>query len=969
MPFRRSEAGPREWIDRHRTLQFTFEGTRYEAFAGDTITSALLANGVQLLGRSFKYHRPRGALSMANHDINAMFATADDTNVRGDVTPVTDGLDVRPVNVRGSLARDADRHLDRFGRFLPAGFYYKAFHKPRWLFPYWERLIRRRAGLGAVDTAWTPKRRPKRYGYCDVLVVGGGPAGLQAALSAAEAGLDVLLVEENPHLGGSLDHQWATDPAATAPRDELLGAVAANPDIRVLTSAVALGFYTDHWVPVSTPEGIMKVRARGVVLATGVIEQPAVFRNNDLPGVLMASAAQRLMHRFGVQACERAVMQVNNPEGFAAAEDLRRAGVQLQAVVASGPGVAEADAAILLEAGVPVHFGWAIIEAHGNSAVDAATIVPVDNHGVPDQEHARRIDCDGVITSAGWAPAGHLLYQAGGRFSYDDTLEMPVPVAWPETVVPAGRMNGVFPLDGQRADGRDAAGRLAAALAGEPVPDAGHHRDSRGHASPWPVVPHPQGRDFVDFDEDLQYKDLIQGAREGFDNVELLKRFTTVGMGPSQGKHSNLNAFRILARYLGQGMDATGTTTARPMYHPVRLEDLAGRRMRPWRETPVQPRHGELGGFLMEAGEWERPSFYGEEAHAEQVIAGEVTAVRTGVGIIDVSTLGKIEVLGPDAATLLDGSYTMRQGNLRAGLTRYALRTDDTGVIVDDGVVGRLAEDHYYLTATSSHAEGTYQTLTRHALEWGLDVHVVNRTGQLGALNLAGPLSRRVLEPVVDVDLSETALPRLGMTDARVCGEWARLLRVGFVGELGYEIHAPVATMARIWDALMDAGAPLGIRPFGVDTQRVLRLEKGHIIVGQDTDGLTNPFEAAMPWAVHLKKPWFVGRPALAHLKGGEQRKLARFVMAADPAQPLPRESHLVIRDGAIAGRVTSIARSPTLGRPIGLAMVDRDLAEAGRTLSIRGDGGHMLAAEVVTETFYDPDGLRQNADAPEVTP
>ncbi|WP_290636945.1 2Fe-2S iron-sulfur cluster-binding protein [Aquisalimonas sp.] len=967
MPFRRSEAGPREWIDRSRTLSFTFEGRPCTAHPGDTITSALLASGVSLLGRSFKYHRPRGAVSLANHDVNALFATDADTNVRGDVTPVTDGMVADPVNVRGSLEKDADRHMDRFGRFLPVGFYYKAFHRPRALFPFWERIIRRRAGLGRVDTAWTPRRRAKRYGYCDVLVIGAGPAGLRAALDAADAGFDVLLADENPRIGGSLDYQWLGDAIADTQRDDLVARVLGHPGVTVQTSTVALGSYTDHWIPLAAPEGIIKVRARGVVLATGVLEQPAVFHNNDLPGVMLASGAQRLLHRFGVLPFERAVVQAANGEGLVAAEQMAAAGVTVAAVVAHGPGVTEADARRLTDAGIPVYRGWTVYAAHGSDAVSGVTIAPVDEAGNCDADSGETIHCDGVLMSVGWAPAGHLLYQSGGTFRYDDTLAMPVPADWPSTVVPAGRVNGAFTLGQQLADAGDAVRRLTAALRGEPVPPVVPQRDTVPHGSQWPIVPHPKDRNFVDFDEDLQLKDLEQAAREGFDNIELLKRFSTVGMGPSQGKHANLNAIRILARLRDQGIDATGTTTARPMYYPVRLEDLAGRRMRPERETPMQDWHRERGATFMEAGEWRRPAYYG--ADAASAIADEVAMVRNGVGLIDVSTLGKLEVFGPDAATLLDGAYTMRKGNIRLGLTRYALMVDDAGIIVDDGVAGRLADDHFYLSATSGHAEATYQTLTRKALEWGLDVHVVNRTGQLGALNVVGPMSRRVLEPLVDMDLSEASLPRLGICDTRVCGHWARLVRVGFVGELGYEIHATPAALTTIWHALLDAGAAHGIRPFGVEAQRVLRLEKGHIIVGQDTDGLTNPFEAAMPWAVHLKKPFFIGRPALAHLKGQEQRRLVRFVLPPDHAGPLPRECHLVIRNGDIAGRVTSIARSPTRGQPIGLAMVDRALADSDEPLTIRADDDVLVRGEMIAETFYDPDGVRQDADNPEATP
>lgn len=962
MPFRRSEAGPREWIDRSRTLRFSFEGRSYIAHPGDTITSALLANGVSLLGRSFKYHRPRGAYSLANHDINALFATAADTHIRGDVTPVHDGMAVQPVNVRGSLSSDFDRYLDRLGRFLPVGFYYKTFHRPRALFPFWERAIRNKAGLGRVDKSWQPHRRAKRYADCNVLVVGAGPAGLTAALTAAEAGLSVRLADENPVVGGSLDYQWADDTAADAERERLVRAVEEHPAITVHTRAVALGHYADHLVPLATPDGIIKVRARGIVVATGLIEQPAVFRNNDRPGVMLASGAQRLLHRFGVLPCRRAVMLAANPEGYRAALDLQAAGVEIAAIVDPAPGHGDDASAAAPAAGIPVLTKHAIHAAHGGKAVQAVTVAPVDESGRCDSGRARRIDCDGVLVSVGWAPAAHLLYQAGASFRHDPELELTVPERWPETVVPAGRLNGAFTLAQQTEDARGAARRLITALAGGSVAAPADHRDGVAHGARWPIFEHPRGRNFVDLDEDLQLKDLRQAAKEGFDNIELLKRFSTVGMGPSQGKHANLNAIRILARQMGQSIDATGTPTARPMYHPVRLEDLAGRRLRPHRRTPLHDLHQRLGAAFMEAGEWLRPAFYGSEA--ESAIGEETEAVRRGAGLIDVSTLGKLEVLGPDAARLMDCAYTMRMANLEAGRTRYALMVDEAGVIVDDGVAGRLAGDRYYVTATSGHADATHRTLTRCALEWGLDVHVVNRTGQLGAISLAGPASRELLAPLTDVDLDEAAFPYLGIREGRVCGHPARLVRIGFVGELGYEIHLPPAAAAEVWQALSADGRA---RACGVEAQRILRLEKGHVLVGQDTDGLTNPYEAGMRWAVHLKKPFFIGRAALAQLKQRVGRRLVGFALPAD--SPLPRECHLIIRDGGIAGRVTSIVRSPALGRPIGLAMVDTALADSGEPLAIRGDGGRMLVAERTATPFYDPEGLRQQADLAEAKP
>jgi sarcosine oxidase subunit alpha len=571
--------------------------------------------------------------------------------------------------------------------------------------------------------------------------------------------------------------------------------------------------------------------------------------------------------------------------------------------------------------------------------------------------------CDGIITSVGWSPAAHLLYQAGGSLGYDDRLDQLVPRTLPAGVFAAGRVNGVFALAAQLRDAERAAAAACAVLRGAAFEsDPGALRASESHSSAWPVVPHPRGRNFVDFDEDLQLRDLLDAAREGFDNIELLKRFSTVGMGPSQGKHANMNAIRILARTLGQDIDTTGSTTARPFYHPLRLDDLAGRRVRPRRTSALHDEHIRAGAVFVEAGAWLRPDFYGDRDRREQRTREEVMAVREGLGLIDVSTLGKIEVLGPDAGRLLDAAYTMRMTTLGVGRTRYALMVDETGVIIDDGVVGRLGEQHYYLTATTTHADATYRLLSRYTLEWGLNARLVNRTGQVAAVNLAGPLSRELLVPLTAIDLRETAFPYLAIRDGLIGDIPARLLRVGFVGELGYEIHVPYTRGAELWQRLMQAGQSRAIRPFGVEAQRRLRLEKGHIIVGQDTDGLTTPFEAAMAWAVHLDKPFFVGRKTLEILAPASARRLVGFRLPV-ATEPSPvRESHLVIHAGAIAGRVTSVAYSPTLGRVIGLAMVDKALAVPDQTLAIRTTDGALVEAQQVHLPFYDPDGLRQKS-------
>jgi sarcosine oxidase subunit alpha len=477
------------------------------------------------------------------------------------------------------------------------------------------------------------------------------------------------------------------------------------------------------------------------------------------------------------------------------------------------------------------------------------------------------------------------------------------------------------------------------------------------------MVAHPDGKNFLDFDEDLQLKDLENAIQEGFDNIELMKRFSTVGMGPSQGKHSNMNALRVLAKCTGSTPGAVGTTTARPFFHPVLMSHLGGRGFEPERRTPMHTRHEAAGAVWMAAGVWQRPEYYAVAGQSRvESIRAEALAVRQAVGIIDVGTLGKLEIRGPQAAEFLERVYISKYAGLKVGMTRYAVMCDESGVVIDDGVVARLADDHFYFTTTTSGAALIYRELSRWNTLWKMDCGIVNLTGAMAAMNLAGPKAKAVLAGLTDVDLS---LPYLAVREGNVCGVKGRLMRVGFVGEWGVEIHVAAEHGAAVWDALTAAGKPHGIRPFGVEAQRLLRLEKGHIIIGQDTDGLTTPGEAALDWAVKMDKPFFVGQRSLQVIAGKPRRQqLVGFMLAADHTAETPKECHLVIEDGDIAGRVTSVAWSPALQRFIGLAYVRPDMAEDNRKFQIRLTGGALVTARVARTPFYDPENLRQKEPA-----
>ena len=962
---------PGEWLDRSKALGFRFEGQARTGFAGDVISSALLASGAALLGRSFKYHRRRGVLSMANHDANALVEDASHVNLRADVTPLAEGMNLTACNTfgAGGLDHDRARIIDRFSALLPVGFYYKAFHRPKALAPMWERFFRRMTGLGRAKFDAPRLVTPKRYDFCDVLVIGAGPAGLAAGIAAAKAGCSVVVVDENARPGGSLGYARGGSDEGLGTLGRLLQEARSQSRLEIRTGTCAAGYYADHWVPLIDAQRMTKLRARAVVMASGVFEQPAVFRNNDLPGVMLASAAQRLIYRYAVKPMDTVVVLTANLEGYEAALDMQRHGVQVVAVmdIRRSPESSCSSSALaerrVTQAGIRVLTGHCIDEALPSAeGVRGVIACPIDPAGEANRSRAQTLTCDGVLMSVGFAPAANLLYQAGAKMRYDTQLEQFVPAHLPDGVFAAGRVNGVYELDEKLRDG-ERAGQQAAAYLGLTIgltPAVQLERRTPSH--PYPVFSHPAGKNFVDFDEDLQLKDFFNAAQEGFDNIELLKRYSTVGMGPSQGKHSNMNAVRILARIRGEPVEKVGTTTARPFFHPVPMAHLAGRGFTPMRRTPPHARHDAAGASWMQAGNWLRPEYYARPGKSKiECVRDEARAVRSAIGLIDVGTLGKMDLFGPDAGEFLERIYTGRFANLKTGMTRYAVMVDEAGVVIDDGVVARLSDQHFYFTTTTAGSATVYRELTRLNTMWGLQVGLVNVTGAFGAMNLAGPRSREVLAKLTSMDLSNAACPYLAAREGEVAGVPVRMLRVGFVGELGYEIHVRAEHALHLWDALMQAGRDYGIRPFGVEAQRLLRLEKGHIIIGQDTDGLSTPYEAALTWAVKLDKPFFIGQRSLAIVeKRARRQALIGFTLDLGFAGEAPKECHLIIRNGNLAGRVTSIAFSETLGRHVGLAVIAPELAVEGTRFNIRADGGRIVEALVSKLPFYDPAGDKQ---------
>ncbi len=955
---------PGEVIDRTRTIGFTWNRRPMTAHPGDTIVSALAAAGVRVFSRSFKYHRPRGLLSADYHDPGTIVQVGDEPNVRGAHRLVEAGMVVSSQNTWPSLQFDLKAANELVGRFLPPGFYYKTFMKPERLWPVYERVLSRFAHAGAISPDTPHSFRDKRFAHPDVLVAGGGPAGITAAVAAARAGARVLLVEEEHELGGHL--RWG-GPAELDALASLRAEVAATPDIEVLLDSAVLARYDQNWIAVVVRDGgverLVKARAGVLVVAPGLIERPYVFAGNDVPGVLLSTAVRRLVNLHAVVPGRRAVVLTANAAGDAAVADLRRIGVDVAHV---------ADA----------RRGEDVVRVHGRSGVRAVELAG-----------GRRIEADLLVTATGWTAPTALLNQAGDRPVYVPHAARFLPGdALPDEVMVAGGIAGDGNLEQLRAHaaavGTEAARRAAVSrrtrLATLPTTLQESHfhatelRESGFPAIPGlPLDPHPAlfrgaTHGIVDFSEDVSSADIHAAAREGYDSVELLKRYTTVTMGPAQGKLETVNAVAVLAEATGRSIAETGTTTWRPMHVPVTLGALAGRIHEPVRYSPLQSSHERLGARPLVVGQWIRPDHYGDPA-------AEVRAVRERVGIIDVTPLGKLELRGPDVPRLLNLLYVNRWSKLEVGRVRYGVMCAEDGVVLDDGVTGRLAEDRWLMTTTSSGAATVWEWVegwlqTEHP-DW--EVHVTPLTTAYASINVAGPRSRELVGRVAEgVDLAGSAFGYMHVRTGTLAGvEGCVLWRIGFTGELSYELHVPASYGLHVWEALLEHGRDLGVAPFGVEAQRTLRLEKGHAIVGQDTDGLTRAGSAGLGPLVKLDKDEFVGRPELVwqHASGAGARLVG---LAPVDGSVVPPEASLLV-DGdvprppaggdAILGRITSSRLSPTLGRAVCLAQLDAAHAAAGTVVTVRLPDGTRTAARVTEHLAQvDPDGARLRAASDE---
>jgi sarcosine oxidase subunit alpha len=988
-------------VDRARPLRFEFDGVGYEGFAGDTLAAALLANDVHLVGRSFKYHRPRGIVGAGVDEPNALVqlgvGARTEPNVRATTQELYDGIKAASQNRWPSLRFDIGAINDFASRLTPPGFYYKTFMwppTPKWWLRY-EQAIRHAAGMGRVATLPDPDAYEHQYAHCDVLVIGAGPAGLAATRAAAHAGARVVLCDENPVFGGSLLGAAATIDGSGAAKwiEETAAELAAHPEVTLLSRTTAFGCYdgnlvgliervTDHLPAPPEPmprQRLWKLRANAIVLAAGAHERPIAYANNDLPGTMLAGAIRTYVERYAVRPGTRAVVFANNDGAYATALALQRAGVVVAAIVdpRAGPGLDGALPRAARSAGLPIVAKSAIVGAHGAARIAAVDISPLAGRSI------RRIECDLVALSGGWNPAVHLHSQARGKLRYDDTLATFVPDGTPSPITPAGAANGRFDLAGALAEGH-AAGLSAAARAGFPVGDrlAAPHAEPLAAGAPlplWSVPARTKGaKRFVDWQNDVTVDDIALAAREGYQSVEHLKRYTTLGMGTDQGKASNIVGLALLAQRLALPIPQVGTTTFRPPYTPVTLGALpgleSGAQVAPTRFSAMHDWHVAHGARFVNTGPWKRPHSYPRAGEsADDAALREARNVRTNVGIVDVSTLGKIELQGRDVAEFLNRVYSNRWDTLAVGRCRYGVMLRDDGMVFDDGTMSRLAPAHYLMTTTTVNAAKVMQHLEMLLqADWPeLQVFATSVTEQWAAAAVSGPRARQVLAKIVDIDVSNDAFPFLAMGVCHLRTATglvpARLLRMSYSGELAYEIHVPADCGRAMWKAVLVAGAEFGIMPYGTEAMSTLRIEKGHVVVGAEADGRTTADDLGIGKLVSAAK-WCVGKPLLSRraLQAPDRWQLVGLV-ALDGA-PMPRGAKIVVDPdrappNPMLGHVTSWCRSPNLDAWIALALVANGRARHGETLwAVSPLAGAKVRVQVGPSCFIDPDGKRLRA-------
>ena len=994
-------------IDRSQALSFTFNGQTYQGFAGDSLAAALLANGVDIVGRSFKYSRPRGIVAAGSEEPNAVLQigsteAAQIPNVRATQQALYSGLVANSTNGWPSVNTDLMGILGKVGGgMMPPGFYYKTFMYPQNLWMTYEKYIRKAAGLGRSPTEVDPDIYDQLNQHCDVLIVGAGPAGLAAALAAGRSGARVILADEQEEFGGSLlDTRETLDgkPAADWVA-QVIAELQAMPEVTLLPRATVNGYHDHNFLTIhqrltdhlgeTAPMGqarqrMHRVRAKRVVLASGAHERPLVYANNDVPGNMLAGAVSTYVRRYGVAPGQELVLSTNNDYAYRVVLDWLDAGRKVVAVADArsnprGSWVEEARAR-----GVRILTGSAVVEARGSKRVTGARICAIDAKAHKVTSPGEVLDCDLIVSSGGYSPVVHLASHLGGRPEWrEDILGfVPGPGNGIQQRIDAGAVNGVFALGDVLANGFEAGAKAAAETGYKAVSGSLPKVEARQDEPMLALfqVPHdkPTARapkQFVDLQNDVTAAGIELATREGFESVEHVKRYTALGFGTDQGKLGNINGLAIAARSMGISIVQMGTTMFRPNYTPVTFGAVAGRHCGELfdakRYTAMQAWHLKNGAEFEDVGQWKRPWYFpknGEDLHA--AVARECLAVRNSVGILDASTLGKIDIQGPDAREFLNRVYTNAWTKLDVGKARYGLMCKEDGMVFDDGVTACLADNHFLMTTTTGGAARVLEWLEiYHQTEWPeLKVYFTSVTDHWATMTLSGPNSRKLLAKVTDIDLDKDAFPFMSWKEGLVGGVPARVFRISFTGELSYEVNVQADYALGVWEQIIEAGKEFDLTPYGTETMHVLRAEKGFIIVGQDTDASVTPDDLNMGWCVGRTKPFsWIGKRGMNRADClREDRKQLVGLKPVDPNQVLPEGAQLVFDPKQsipmqMVGHVTSSYMSAAMGYSFAMAVVKGGLKRMGERVFAPLADGSVIEAEICSSVFYDPKGDRQN--------
>jgi len=996
-------------IDTNKPINFNFNNKPYTGYLGDTIASALLANGVKIVGRSFKYGRPRGIIAAGAEEPNAILqlGKTEETqipNVRATQQLIFEGLVCYSTNGWPSTNFDFMGVMGKlFGHFLPPGFYYKTFMTPRSLWMSYEKLIRKGAGLGRSPRKPDPDIYDALNQHADVLIIGAGPAGIAAALNAARCGARIILADEQNEFGGNLlgRNDLINDAPAQQWIDSSIAELQSINNVTLLTNSTVNGYHdhnfltihqrlTDHSQDIAPNnkirQRIHRVRAKQVILATGAHERPLVFSNNDIPGCMLASAVSTYINRYNVLPGKKLLLMTNNDNAYLSAFDWQSqgkdSGKYVRAIVDIRAKAGTAVSQKAKDLGIEVIYSSAIIEAQGSRCISDAVVASLNTTGDRIAGGSQQIDCDTIATSGGWNPAVHLSCHTGGRPIWKEDIQGFIPDNFNKEMIAIGACNGVYHLADILKNGAEA-GVLAANKAGfkstkVDIPNA--KAESPAASMPLFHIPHSRPchqapKQFVDFQLDVTAAGIELAVQEGFESIEHVKRYTALGFGTDQGKLSNINGMAIAAKKLGQTIPETGTTIFRPNYTPVTFGAIVGRNANEFfdieRTTALHQWHVDNGAEFEDVGQWKRPWYFPKAGETmDDAVNRECLATRSSVGIVDASTLGKIDIQGPDAREFLNRIYTNAWSKLPVGRCRYGLMCGEDGMLFDDGVTSCLSDNHFLMTTTTGGAAHVFQWLEIwHQTEWPeLEVYFNSVTDHWATMSISGPNARKLLAELTDIDLDPETFKFMDWREGEVAGVPARVFRISFTGEQSYEINVQANYALAVWEKLFEQGEKYQLTPYGTETMHVLRAEKGFIIVGQDSDGSMTPEDLGMSWAIAKTKAFsFIGKRAMARedcirsnrkqlvgLKTTDPKIVAEegSQIVFDPEQKIPM---------TMVGHVTSSYYSANLGHSIAMAVVKGGLDKMGEKVYMPQANGTTIEAEICNPVFYDPKGERQN--------